>query len=134
MREAFRFSHSTFATITYPYKSIFFRNTKRTKRNRLALHIHTLILKKDLSTLVTPILQNAARKGMVKAPMKCIKSIQPPYLYAYGETSLRLWKNEAGIITKTLPAPNVADSLRFKRLFIKGMPFLYSFAPHAPRL
>ncbi len=63
--------------------------------------------------------------------MKCIKSIQPPL-------SLRLWKNkftlieeQAGIITKTLPAPNVADSLRFKRHFIKGMPFLYSFDPHA---
>ncbi len=79
------------------------------------LHIHALVLKKDLSTLITPILQNAARKGMVKAPMKCIKSIQPPL-------SLRLWKNTFTLIEeqgrhhhKTLPAPNVADSLRFKR-------------------
>ncbi|WP_375654327.1 MULTISPECIES: hypothetical protein [unclassified Bartonella] len=86
MREAFRFSHSTFATITYPYKSIFFRNTKRTKRNRLALHIHTLILKKDLSTLITPILQNAARKGMV-SPHEVYKIHSAPL-------SLRLWRNK----------------------------------------
>ncbi|WP_375620271.1 MULTISPECIES: hypothetical protein [unclassified Bartonella] len=57
MRKPFRFSHSTSATITYPYKSVFFRKTKRTKNNILALHIHTLVLKTDLSTLVTPISQ-----------------------------------------------------------------------------
>ncbi len=58
------------------------------------LHIHALVLKKDLSTLITPILQNAARKEMVKAPMKCIKSFQPSpiftlmekHVYAYGRT------------------------------------------------
>ncbi|WP_375627704.1 MULTISPECIES: hypothetical protein [unclassified Bartonella] len=79
------------------------------------LHIHALVLKKDLSTLITPILQNAARKEMV-SPHEVYKILSAlPYLYAYGKTRLRLWKSKAGIITKTLPAPNVADSLRFKR-------------------
>ncbi|WP_375622472.1 MULTISPECIES: hypothetical protein [unclassified Bartonella] len=55
MRKPFRFSHSTSATIIYPYKSIFFCNTKRAKRNILALPIHARVLKTDLSTLVTPL-------------------------------------------------------------------------------
>ncbi len=67
------------------------------------LHIHALVLKKDLSTLITPILQNAARKGMVKAPMKCIKSIQPSpiftrmekHVYAYGRTRPASSQNSA---------------------------------------
>ncbi len=57
--------------------------------------------------------------------MKGIKSIQP-------SLSLRLWRNKAGTITKTLPAPNVAGNLQFERRFIKGMAFLYSFYPHGP--
>ncbi|WP_375693623.1 MULTISPECIES: hypothetical protein [unclassified Bartonella] len=54
------------------------------------LHIHALVLKKDLSTLITPILQNAARKEMV-SPHEVYKILSAlPYLYAYGKTRLRL--------------------------------------------
>ncbi|WP_208438526.1 hypothetical protein [Bartonella grahamii] len=124
MREPFRFSHSTSAMITYSYKSVFFRKTKRTKHNILALHIHTLVLKTDLSTLITPISQTLSIKAW-KSPHEGNKIHSTLPIFTFME-------EHTGSITKTLPAPNVADSLQFKRQFIKGMAFLYSFDPHDP--
>ncbi|WP_330168076.1 hypothetical protein [Bartonella grahamii] len=80
MRKPFRFSHSISATITYPYQSIFFRNTKRAKRNALTLHIHALVLKTDLSTLVTPISQTLSPRARHngKAPHEVYKIHSAP--------------------------------------------------------